>query len=69
MVHVRKTPFFTEYTLTNIDDALIDILPSNKIISASPEHFVFHNSTTTNSELMQEIIRAVTEHLQKKEAQ
>lgn len=65
IVSVRNTPFFTEYTLNNIDDELLKILPGNKIISTAPGHFIFQNSDSVNSSgLMEEIIRAVSEHSQ-----
>ncbi|MFL5788952.1 MAG: hypothetical protein ACJ748_12915 [Flavisolibacter sp.] len=65
IVSVRTTPFFTEYTLTNYNESLDQHLPSNKIISKSPEHFMFQNVTTESSEaLMKAIINAVSEHLQ-----
>ena len=64
MVSVRKTPFFTEYTL-NFDEALMRQLPGNKIISMASGHFVFQHAGSLNlTPLMQEIIRAVSQHLQ-----
>jgi hypothetical protein len=69
IVSVRTTAFFTEYTLNNFSVELLDLLPGNKIISKGPDHFVFPNATSENSTaLMNEIIRAVTEHLQATEA-
>jgi hypothetical protein len=68
MVSVRTTAFFTEYTL-NFDDELMELLPGNKIISTSPEHFIFqHASSSELSPLMKEIIRAVSQHAQATEA-
>ena len=65
IVSVRSTAFFTEYTLTNYNESLEQLLPSNKIISKSPNHFIFQNATSEYSEiLMKAIIDAVTEHLQ-----
>jgi len=65
IVSVRKTNFFTEYTLTNIDEELLRFLPGNKILSTGPGHFIFQNSDSVNSSLlMEEIIRAVSEHVQ-----
>ena len=69
VVSVRTTPFFTEYTLNNFSEELLELLPGNKIISKGPDHFVFPNATSENSTtLMNEIIRAVSEHLQATEA-
>ena len=69
IVSVRATPFFTEYTLTNFDEQLLDYLPGNKIISRSADHFIFQNASDEHStELMMSIIKAVTEHLQATEA-
>jgi len=67
MVSVRNTPFFTEYTL-NFDEELMDLLPGNKIISTSANHFTFaHASSQEHNPLMEEIIRAVARHLQTSE--
>lgn len=64
MVSVRTTAFFTEYTL-NFDEELTELLPGNKIISTSPEHFIFqHASSSESTPLMKEIIRAVSQHAQ-----
>jgi hypothetical protein len=64
VVSVRPTPFFTEYTLNNINEKLLQSLPGNKIISKAQGHFIFPNSGEGNSiELMDAIIRAVSEHL------
>jgi len=64
IVSVRNTPFFTEYTLSNFNEELLKFLPGNKIISKSPEHFMFQDATEQHStQLMTAIIKAVTEHL------
>ena len=69
VVSVRTTPFFTEYTLNNFNEELLELLPSNKILSRGPDNFVFQNASSENSnELMSAIIRAVAEHLQATEA-
>jgi hypothetical protein len=69
MVSVRSTPFFTEYTLNNINEDLLDFLPGNKIISKQNDHFIFPNATEENSTiLMDTIIKAVSEHLHATEA-
>jgi hypothetical protein len=68
MVSVRTTPFFTEYTL-RFDEEMLQLLPGNKIISTSSDHFIFqHASSEENSPLMEEILRAVSQHSQKTEA-
>ena len=64
VVSVRATPFFTEYTLNNINQNLMDMLPGNKIISKGKDHFIFSNFTDKDSPvLMNAIIKAVAEHL------
>lgn len=64
VVSVRKTPFFTEYSLNNFNEDLMQLLPGNKIVSKSPDHFIFQNADEGNSiVLMNAIIRAVSEHL------
>ena len=69
VVSVHRTPFFTEYTLTNFSESLLGLLPGTTIVSRSPDHFVFKNVTDQDSpELMQAIIRAVSEHLHATEA-
>jgi hypothetical protein len=65
MVAVRTTPFFTEYNITMLDEAIVWQLPNNKIISTSKNSFVFCDSPKENSpELMFQILHAVVEHLQ-----
>jgi hypothetical protein len=69
VVSVRQTPFFTEYTLNNFNDELLDLLPGNKIISKGPEHFIFQNALPEHSSLLMDaIIKAVAEHLHATEA-
>ena len=64
IVTVRTTPFFTEYTL-NFDEELLQVLPGNKIISTSANHFIFQHSTNNESSpLMKEILAAVSQHIQ-----
>ena len=68
IVSVRTTPFFTEYTL-NFDEELMQLLPGNKIISTSADHFTFQHATAQDhNPLMKEIIRAVSQHGQTTEA-
>jgi hypothetical protein len=69
VVSVRTTPFFTEYTLIDFNEQLLELLPGNKIVSRGPNHFIFKNASDENSSaLMQAIIKAVTEHLHATEA-
>jgi len=69
VVSVRSTPFLTEYTLNNFNEVLLELLPGNKILSRSPDHFVFQNVSSDHStELMNSIIKAVSEHMHATEA-
>lgn len=69
VVSVRSTPFFSEYTLRNCNEELMQLLPGDKILSQAPGHFVFQNASATNSApLMEAIIRAVSEHMHTTEA-
>jgi hypothetical protein len=69
IVSVRTTPFFTEYTLNNFNEELLELLPGNRILSKGPDHFIFQNASSENSALlMDSIIKAVTEHLHATEA-
>ena len=64
VVSVRTTPFFTEYTLGNLDADLNFLLPSNKIISNAPGHLFFQNTTQVHSQnLMDVIIKSIAKHL------
>jgi hypothetical protein len=64
IVSVRTTPFFTEYSLNNFNEDLLALLPGNKILSKSPDHFIFQNASSEHSPaLMNAIIQAVAEHL------
>jgi hypothetical protein len=64
VVSVRTTPFFTEYTLGNLDTDLVLLLPSNKIISQAPDRLFFQNMTQVHSQnLMDVIIKSITKHL------
>lgn len=65
VVSVRTTPFFTEYSLNNCDEDLLELLPGNKIVSKSNGNFIFQNATSANSTvLMNAIIKAIAEHMQ-----
>ncbi|RYZ53769.1 MAG: hypothetical protein EOO14_15075 [Chitinophagaceae bacterium] len=65
MVLVRTTPFYLEYTLSNLADELQEQLPGNKIIAPSTRQFIFPNASPKhNPALMNAIINAVKMHLQ-----
>jgi hypothetical protein len=65
IVSVRQTPFFTEYTLNNFDETLLEQLPGNRIIARSNESIIFQNAPLEKSTpLMSEILRALSNHLQ-----
>lgn len=69
VVSVRSTAFFTEYTLNNFNEELLELLPGNKILSRAPDHFVFQDARSENSTaLMDAIIKAVSEHMHATEA-
>ena len=64
MVSVRKTPFHTEYKLSSPDIEIVDLLPSDKIISPTPDIFLFANVPPSNyTKLMNEIINAIAQHI------
>ena len=64
VVSLRTTAFFTEYTLNNFNENLLELLPGNKILSKAPGHFVFRDVAPQNSAvLMEAIIKAVSEHM------
>ncbi|MDQ3279248.1 MAG: hypothetical protein M3Q06_13045 [Bacteroidota bacterium] len=65
VVSVRTTPFYQEYTLSNLEADVLLLLPGNKIISPSTRQFLFPNAGPAHSkELMNAIISAVMMHLQ-----
>ena len=65
MVSVRTTPFYREYTFSNLEEHILLQLPGNKIISPSARQFMFPNAGPGHSkELMNAIINAVMMHLQ-----
>lgn len=65
VVSVRATPFYTEFTLKNFNEDLVELLPGTKILSQSAGHFVFENTSDKNSApLMNAIIKAIAEHIQ-----
>lgn len=64
MVAVRTTPFFTEYTISVFDEELAAQLPNNKVISTTDSSFIFSDSTLQNNpQLMQDITKAIAEHV------
>jgi hypothetical protein len=64
MVFVKETPFFTEYKLNMLEYDLLKLLPSDKVISSTTDHFTFWNYDGQEySDLMKEIIRAISEHI------
>jgi len=65
MIAVRQTPFFMEYTISMLPSDIMEQLPGNKIISTGPNQLIFANATLDESSvLMNEILHAVTAHLQ-----
>lgn len=65
VVSVRSTPFYTEYTLKNFQEDLLEFLPGTKILSQGTGHFVFENASDKNSApLMNAIIKAIAGHIQ-----
>lgn len=65
IVSVRTTPFYREYTLSNLSEDILLLLPGNKIISPSTRQFLFPNAGPAHSrDLMNTIINAVRTHLQ-----
>jgi hypothetical protein len=64
MVTVRTTPFFTEYALANLDPAILELLPGNKIVSTGCGPLRFQYATAQYpASLMNAITSAVSEHL------
>jgi hypothetical protein len=65
MVSVHTTPFFTEYSISMLGEELLQQLPTNKIVSSTPNQFTFLNTPAKEqSPLMEAIIHAVANHLQ-----
>ena len=65
MISVRQTPFFMEYTISMLPSDVMLQLPGNKLISTGPNQLIFANATLDESTpLMNEIVRAVADHLQ-----
>ena len=64
IVFVKETPFFVEYKLNMLDINLLKLLPSDRIISSTHDHYKFVNSKEDEpSDLMKEIIKAINEHI------
>ena len=64
IVSVRTTPFFTEYTLGNLDVDLALLLPGNKLYSQTPGQLFFQNVSSNHSTvLMNAIIKSIAHHL------
>ena len=64
IVSVRTTPFFTEYSLGNLDADLAYLLPGNKVLSQTTGQLFFQNISSHHSvELMNEIIKSILKHL------
>jgi len=65
MIAVRQTPFFMEYTISMLPEEIMHQLPGNRIISTGLQQLIFANATLDeSSDLMNEILRAVADHLQ-----
>jgi hypothetical protein len=65
VISVRETGFFTEYTLMNFEEALLDQLPGTKIIKRSSSPFIFLNANPAHSsDLIDTILKAVAEHVE-----
>jgi hypothetical protein len=64
IVSVRTTPFFTEYTLGNLDEEIIRLLPGNKIIAKTRGELFFQHIAPHHSPLLMDaIIRSIQQHL------
>jgi len=64
IVSVKKNPFFTEYQVNMLDDALNDTLPSSKIVSSAPGQFTFYNvSEEDYTPLMHQLLNAISSHI------
>ncbi|MDQ3550731.1 MAG: hypothetical protein M3413_04320 [Bacteroidota bacterium] len=64
MVSVRNTPFYTEYNLNILDEQLLELLPSTKIISSASNQYFFEHIPRENiTPLMDILIREVSLHM------
>ena len=65
LVTVKTLPYYMEYTLSDLNEDLQQLLPGNKIISATPGSFAFPDAKAGHSTgLMNAIIKAVSAHMQ-----
>ena len=64
MVEVRTTSFFTEYTISMLDEAIAELLPNNKILSTSNNRIAFADAAEENEPaLMHAILQAMVARL------
>jgi hypothetical protein len=64
MVSVRSTPFYTEYSINSLNEDLLELLPSTKIISSSPNQYFFeHIPKDKTTPLMDVLIKQVSLHM------
>ena len=63
LIDVRTATNYTEYNITMIDDEIRSLLPTNKIISYAPGQFFFPNADTGNEVVMNNIIKAISDHV------
>jgi hypothetical protein len=63
MVAMRPTPFATEYTISMLEDELMEALPGNKVLSAAPDQFAFAHQNGHTTPLMRSIMQAISEHV------
>lgn len=69
IVSVHPTPAATEYIIGNLDGDLRLLLPSNKIVSASPDGLTFLHTTPQHpAGLMEAIIASLLKHLHESNA-
>jgi hypothetical protein len=55
--------------LNNFNEELLELLPGDKIVSRAPDHYIFQDASSENSaDLMDAIIKAVSEHMQNVDA-
>lgn len=65
MISVKINPFITEYIIGMMNEELALVLPGNRIISNTSGELSFANTATgETTELMQDIINAIQQHLQ-----
>jgi hypothetical protein len=64
MVSVRTTPFYTEYSINSLNEELLEILPSTKIISSAPNQYFFeHIPKEKTTPLMEILIKEISLHM------